>query len=417
MGEDAVYAAMESRDPRFDGWVFVAVTTTRIYCRPSCPAAMPRREHLRLFPTAASAQVNGFRACKRCLPDAAPGSPEWNLRADLVGRAMRLIEDGVVDREGVAGLAARLGYSPRQVHRQLVAEVGASPQALARAQRAQTARVLLESTGLPVGDVVFASGFGSVRQFNDTIRQLYGTTPTALRARAGSSTPGVIALRLPYRPPMDVAFMLAALGAEAVPGMSAYVDGVYRRSLVLPYGTGIVTLSDAPAHVACELRLDDLRDLQAAVGRCRRLLDLDADQQAIDHRLGPLAAAAPGRRVPGTVDAAELLARELLGPERLAELVARYGKPLAAPAGGVTRTFPRAEVLAELGIETDPEQAAGLPERAAAVIRMRALRDPDVVLPGVSGADRWRPWRSYAMQHLEGAQVVEGLDEVRVQAL
>ncbi|MEU4516697.1 AlkA N-terminal domain-containing protein [Nonomuraea wenchangensis] len=413
IAEDAVHAAMESRDPRFDGWVFVAVTTTGIYCRPSCPAVMPKREHLRLFPTAASAQVNGFRACKRCLPDAAPGSPEWNLRADLVGRAMRLIADGVVDREGVAGLAARLGYSQRQVHRQLVAEVGAPPQSLARAQRAQTARILLESTGLPVGDIVFAAGFGSVRQFNDTIRQLYGTTPSALRARAGSSTPGVIALRLPYRPPMDVAFMLAALGAEAVPGMGEYVSGSFRRSLALPYGTGVVTLSESPGstHVACELRLDDLRDLPAAVGRCRRLLDLDADQQAIDQRLGTLAAAAPGRRVPGTVDPAELLAREVLGPARLTELVSRYGKPLAVPVGGVTRTFPRAEALAEAGfsgVEIDPEAdpgqllgLAGLSERAAALIRMRALRDPDVVLPGVPirEADQCRPWRSYAMQH------------------
>ncbi|MFE3448339.1 AlkA N-terminal domain-containing protein [Nonomuraea sp. NPDC059194] len=417
IAEDSVYAAMESRDSRFDGWVFVAVTTTRIYCRPSCPAVMPKREHLQLYPTAAAAQVNGFRACKRCRPDAAPGSPEWNLRADVVGRAMRLIADGVIDREGVAGLAYRLGYSQRQVYRQLVAEVGAGPQALARAQRAQTARVLLESTLLPVSDIVFAAGFGSVRQFNDTIRQLYGTTPSELRARAGPTTSGAIALRLPYRPPMDVAFMLAALGAEAVPGIAEYENGIYRRSLVLPYGTGVVTLAERPGstYVACELRLDDLRDLPAAVGRCRRLLDLDADQEAIDRCLGPLAEAAPGRRVPGTVDPAELLTRELLGPERLAEVVERHGKPLATPVGGVTRGFPRLDALkeaglrgVELGTEADPDQFRALPgltERAAAVIRMRALRDPDVVLPDVSlpDADCWRPWRSYAMQHLTGS--------------
>jgi methylphosphotriester-DNA--protein-cysteine methyltransferase len=379
---------------------------------------MPKREHLRTFPTAAAAQVNGFRACKRCRPDAAPGSPEWNLRADLVGRAMRLISDGVVDREGVSGLAARLGYSERQVHRQLVAEVGAGPQALARAQRAQTARTLLESTDLPVGDIAFAADFGSVRQFNDTMRAIYGTTPSQLRRQSGPTTPGAIGLRLPYRPPMDVAAMLGTLGAEAIPGAEEYTKGTYRRSLVLPHGTGVVALSEIPGaeHVACELWLDDLRDLTAAVARCRRLLDLDADQQAIDRHLGPLAAAAPGRRVPGTVDAAELAARLVLGPARLAELVGRHGKPLATPVGRVTHTIPRQGAF-DLDLDTHPENMTkqvfdlpGITGTAAALIRMRALRDPDVPLPNIPAqeADQWRPWRSYAMQHLTvGIEVFE----------
>ncbi|MGH3392436.1 MAG: AlkA N-terminal domain-containing protein [Actinomadura sp.] len=369
----------------------------------------PKREHLRMFLTAAAAQVNGFRACKRCRPDAAPGSPEWNLRADLVGRAMRLIGDGVVDREGVSGLAARLGYSGRQVHRQLVAEVGAGPQALARAQRAQTARTLLESTDLPVGDIAFAAGFGSVRQFNDTMRAIYGTTPSQLRRLSGPTVPGAISLRLPYRPPMDVAAMLGTLGAEAIPGAEEYAEGSYRRSLVLPHGTGVVALREIPGaeRVGCELRLDDLRDLTAAVSRCRRLLDLDADQESIDRHLGPLAAA-PGRRVPGTVDAAELAARLVLGPARLAELVSRHGEPLATPVGGVTHTIPHLAEF-ELDLDTDPEQVIkqvfdlpGITETAAALFRMRALRDPDVLLPDIPAqeADQWRPWRSYAMQHL-----------------
>src|SRR5689334_13679546 len=164
---DTCYRAVQSRDPRFDGWFFTAVRTTGIYCRPSCPATTPQRRNVEFFASAAAAQRAGYRACKRCRPDASPGSPEWNVRGDLVGRALRLIGDGVIDREGVPGLARRLGYSERQVHRALIAEVGAGPLALARAQRAQTARVLLETTDLPVTDVAFGAGFSSVRQFND----------------------------------------------------------------------------------------------------------------------------------------------------------------------------------------------------------------------------------------------------------
>ncbi len=182
--DDPRYRAMQARDVRFDGWFFVAVTSTGIYCRPSCPSVMPRRDRVRFYPTSAAAQRGGFRACKRCRPDTAPGSPEWNRRGDVVGRAMRSITDGIVDREGVAGLARRLGYSPRQLQRLLVTEVGAGPLELARAQRAETARVLLETTDLKAADVAFAAGFGSVRQFNDTVRSVFGEAPTAMRDRA-----------------------------------------------------------------------------------------------------------------------------------------------------------------------------------------------------------------------------------------
>ncbi|GAA2406799.1 AlkA N-terminal domain-containing protein [Nonomuraea africana] len=451
--DEVAFAAMESRDPRFDGWFYVAVTTTGIYCRPSCPAVMPKPQHVRLFPTAAAAQVNGFRACRRCRPDAAPGSPEWNTRTDLVGRAMRLIADGIVDREGVAGLAARLGYSQRQVHRQLLAEVGAGPQALARTQRAQTARMLLEAGSLPVSDVAFAAGFASIRQFNETIRQVYAATPSRLRgAGSGAHVPGATTLRLAYRPPMDVPATLDHLGARAVPGIEDYSGGAYSRSLSLPYGVGVVMLRPATGYVACELRLEDLRDLTAAVQRCRRLLDLDADQQAIDAFLGadpwlgPLVAARPGVRVPGCADPGELAIRAVLSRRtraaavraHLADLVRRYGRPLATPFGGITHLFPDMSVLAEatpacrtqrelaraladgtLGLDAgcDPHQVRkhlldipGMSRWAISAIRMRALGDPDVLLPGVSvrravhrltaRPDRWRPWRSYATQQL-----------------
>src|SRR6202012_6148063 len=162
-----------------------AVTTTGIYCRPSCPVVAPKPENMRFYPSAAAAQQAGFRACKRCRPDASPGSPLWNERADLVARAMRLIADGVIDRDGVPGLAARLGYSVRQVERQLLAELGAGPLALARAQRAQTARLLIETSALPMGDIAFAAGFSSIRTFNDTVREVAALTPPARSRRAG----------------------------------------------------------------------------------------------------------------------------------------------------------------------------------------------------------------------------------------
>ena len=185
LDDERRYQAAVSKDPRFDGVFFIAVTSTGIYCRPSCPAITPKRENMRFYRSAAAAQEAGFRACKRCRPDASPGSPEWNIRADMVGRAMRLIADGVVDRDGVEGLASRLGYEQRQVRRLVTAELGAGPLAIARAQRAQTARILTETTALPLSEIAFAAGFASIRQFNATIREVFAVTPTQLRESRG----------------------------------------------------------------------------------------------------------------------------------------------------------------------------------------------------------------------------------------
>jgi AraC family transcriptional regulator of adaptative response / DNA-3-methyladenine glycosylase II len=474
---DACYRAMRSRDTRFDGVFFVGVTSTGIYCRPSCPAMTPKREHITLHRTAAGAQQAGFRACKRCRPDAVSGSPEWNVRADVVGRAMRLIADGVVDREGVAGLAARLGYSARHLTRQLTEELGAGPLALARAQRAQTARILLETTDLPVSAVAFAAGFSSVRQCNDTVRAVFALTPTALRraAKPGGTpaTPGVIALRLPFRAPFDWERALAFFTRRSVAGMEEVDGETYRRAVPLPHGAGVLELSAANGSagwIDCRLHLEDLRDLSAAVQRARRLLDLDADSAAVDAALGtdevlaPLVAARPGLRVPGAVDGDELAVRVVLGQQvsvagavtLAARLTARYGKPLASPVGGVTHLFPTAAALAEAddadfampesrrrglrglcraladgdlrldgGADRDEVGAQllampGIGPWTVAAIRMRALADPDVFLPTDLGvryalrrlgqaedpkaatalAERWRPWRSYALQHL-----------------
>ncbi|HET9255098.1 MAG TPA: DNA-3-methyladenine glycosylase 2 family protein, partial [Pseudonocardiaceae bacterium] len=307
--------AVRSRDARFDGWFFTGVITTGIYCRPSCPVVPPRAENMRFYPSAAAAQQAGFRACKRCRPDASPGSPQWNERADLVARAMRLIADGVVDRDGVPGLAARLGYSIRQIERQLLAELGVGPLALARAQRAQTARLLIETSPLPMSDVAFAAGFASVRSFNDTVREVFALTPSELRARAARrhppATPGSLVLRLPFRAPLCPDNLFGHLVATAIPGVEEWHAGAYRHTLRLPHGYGVAALRPLPDHVECRLTLTDLRDLSTAIARCRWLLDLDADPAAVDEllradpALAPLVDKGPGRRVPRTVDGAE----------------------------------------------------------------------------------------------------------------
>ncbi|WP_369180793.1 DNA-3-methyladenine glycosylase 2 family protein [Streptomyces mutabilis] len=453
--QDSRYEAVRSRDARFDGAFFFAVETTGIYCRPSCPAVTPKRSNVRFFATAAAAQGSGFRACRRCRPDAAPGSADWNVRADVVGRAMRLIGDGVVDREGVAGLAGRLGYSARQVQRQLTAELGAGPVALARAQRAHTARVLLQTTGLPVTEIAFASGFASVRQFNDTIRAVYAATPSELRAaaparsRAGAGAPSAgLPLRLAHRGPYQAGPVFDLLQREAVAGVEE-VSGpsgrrLYRRTLRLPYGTGIVAVDERPGRprtgsggwLDTRLHLTDLRDLTTAVQRLRRLFDLDADPYAVDERLGadprlaPLVAARPGLRSPGTADPEEFAVRALVGRAEAERLVTRYGKTLDAPCGTLTHLFPEPGVLAEaephgtLGALTtaladgavrldpgadrdDAERSLlavpGVDAATAAAVRARALGDPDVALPSADLPDTWRPWRSYALNHLRAA--------------
>ena len=373
---EACERAIRSRDARFDGWFICAVVTTRIYCRPSCPAR-PHLKNLRFFPSAAAAQQAGFRACKRCRPDASPGSPEWNVRSDLTARAMRLIGDGVVDREGVTGLASRLGYSVRQIQRELTAEVGAGPLALARAQRAQTARVLIETSPLPMSDVAFAAGFASIRAFNDTVQDVFALSPTDLRAgavrrvgrQAGrgipelpSATVGTLSLRLPFRKPFCPDNLFGHLAATAVPGVEEWRAGAYRRTIRLTHGHAVVALRPTPDHVACQISLADQRDLASAISRCRWMLDLDADPEAVDAVLSQdplmakLVASNPGRRVPRTVDPAEFAIRAVLGQQvstaaartHAGRLVRVYGDLVPDPRGGLTHLFPTPQVLASM---------------------------------------------------------------------
>ncbi|MDQ3646389.1 MAG: helix-turn-helix domain-containing protein, partial [Actinomycetota bacterium] len=384
--------------------------------------------------------------------------------------AMRSIEDGVVDREGVRGLARRLHVGERHLHRTFVAELGVPPQAVARAQRAQTARTLIETTSLSFTEIAFAAGFASIRQFNDTVREVFAATPTALRAARNGRTAGAagrISLRLPYRTPFNWPVLLRFLGRRALTGVESTDGETFRRTLALPHGCGIAWLSDAGDHIRCVLRLDDVRDLSASVHRCRRLLDLDADPIAVDGALASspvlreAVAAHPGLRVPGAVDGFELAVRTILGQQVSVEaartlagrLVAASGEPLGAPDGDLTHTFPAPAELAaadlsgvgitaarratlqrvsaavadgELAFEpgSDREETRrkllelpGIGPWTASSILMRALRSPDEFLPTDLGvkralqttdskaapedvAEAWRPWRSYALQHL-----------------
>ncbi|MGL5808657.1 MAG: DNA-3-methyladenine glycosylase 2 family protein [Nocardioides sp.] len=498
---DSCYEAMSSRDSRFDGMFYTAVKTTGIYCRPSCSARTPARHNVIFHRSAASAQAAGFRACKKCSPDATPGSPDWDVAADAAGRAMRLIADGIVDREGVEGLAGRVGYTSRHLTRVLTDELGAGPLALARARRAQTARTLIESTAMAFVDVAFAAGFSSVRQFNDTIREVYAAAPRDLRGRRGAANAtGTLDLRLAVRTPYAGDALFRFLASRAIPGVeSVDVESVgaveraaYSRTLRLPHGSGVVrlvmpheaTMRDT-AFVRARFRLTDLRDTAAAVERVRRLLDADCDPVAVAESLAadPVLAGdivgTPGLRVPGHVDGNEIAVRAVLGQQvsvaaartLAGRLTAEHGELVDPAAGsavppgesvpGPTRLFPSVEVLAGLDPSGLPMPSArgralvglctalasgdltldrgadreevrrgllalpGIGPWTADYVSMRALGHPDVFLttdlgvrhalaakgiaPGsaASVAERWSPWRSYALMYLWNSLTID----------
>ncbi len=397
LDQDVCYRAVKGRDRRFDGMFYTAVRTTGIYCRPSCPALTPRRGNVSFHRTAASAQGAGFRACRRCLPDATPGSPEWDVAADVASRAMRLVADGVVERDGVEGLASALGYSTRHLNRIVTQEYGAGPLALARSRRAQTARVLIETTDLAFTDIAFAAGFASVRQFNDTLREVYAASPTRLRAGAGSrrsvGRPGTIRTRIAVREPFAADDLHFFLAIHAVHGIEAIGPGWYERSVRLPHGPGVVRLelADRPVgQVPCTFTLTDARDLAPAVERTRRLLDADSDPVAVDEALAedpllaPLVTGRPGLRVPGQLDGAEVAVQTVLGQQvslasartSTGRLVAELGDPLGLEGGHeVTHLFPTAASIAAV----DPASLRMPRSRARALIGLAAALDRDEI--------------------------------------
>jgi len=382
MDFDSRYAAVASRDRRFDGRFVTAVRTTGIYCRPSCPARTPARSNVEFFPTSAAAQAAGYRACRRCLPEALPGSPEWDLREDLAARAMRLISQGIIDREGVHGLASRLDHSTRHLSRVLTEELGAGPLALARSQRAHTARQLLCTTTLPVSEVAFSAGFSSIRQFNDTIREIFDLTPSQLRARASrrevvDQVPGALTLRLAHREPLDLGGLFSWFAAHSVEGVEEADARHLSRTLRTTHGVALVNLHGEGRELLADLRLQEPGDLPEVLGRVRRLLDLDADPEAVDPALGrdprlaPRVAAVPGIRIPGEVDLVEALTCAVIGQQvgvgaarrDVARVVRALADPLPEgfgppPSGPPESTpgllFPTAAVLAGNAQEVVP---------------------------------------------------------------
>jgi AraC family transcriptional regulator, regulatory protein of adaptative response / DNA-3-methyladenine glycosylase II len=400
LDDDRCYAAMLAREHRFDGEFYVAVKTTGIYCRPSCPTPThPKRQNVTFHRSAASAQQAGYRACKRCRPDASTGSPARVRDNDIAGRSLRLIEDGVVDRHGVSGLAAAVNLSERQLNRVLLSELGAGPIALARARRAQTARVLIDTTELSFGDIAFAAGFGSIRQFNETISEVFAASPTDLRThrRRVQAGDGAITVRLPYREPFDGSGLLSFLAARCVTDVEVGDEFSYARTLRLPGGPGAARVVYDGEKLMATFWLATMTDLGAAIARLRLLFDLDADPISIgeafadDPHLGPVWNKHLGRRAPGAVDAGELAVKAVLGQQvsvaaarTLARrLTEKYGEDFAIPGAPVTRLFPTSSALAA----ATPE-SIGIPmARANALIGLcRSLADGSVDLH--IGSDR-----------------------------
>ncbi len=498
LDREACYRAIQARDPRFDGRLFIAVRTTGIYCRPICPARTPKLENIVFYSSAAAAQEAGFRPCLRCRPESSPDLAAWQGTSNTVSRALALIADGALDGDDadVERLALRLGIGERQLRRLFQSHLGASPIAVAQTRRVLFAKQLIHETRMSMTQVALAAGFGSLRRFNHTFRRLYARPPSVLRrqssgAAAGAGDRSGITLRLSYAPPYDWPAMIGFLAGRAIPGVEVVTPDRYRRTIELDghHGTIEVTPVMGRHAVAVTIRFPSVKALPAIVARVRRVFDLGADVRAIAARLAedpclaPLVAARPGLRVPGAWDGFELAVRAVLGQQitvtaarRLAgKLVAAYGEPLP-PAGhfmpGLTTLFPHpgrlvGAELAKLGIpgaravalsglaaaaasqprlfhpDGDLDAAVarlralpGIGPWTAQYIAMRALRDPDAfpaadigLLRATAGADgvrptaaallsraeKWRPWRAYAAQHLwtSGAATVDSIAPLR----
>jgi AraC family transcriptional regulator, regulatory protein of adaptative response / DNA-3-methyladenine glycosylase II len=382
-----------SRDPRFDGRFFIAVTSTGVYCRPICPARTPKEENVRYFPTAAAAEAAGFRPCLRCRPEASPGTPAWLGTSGLVSRALRLIGEGALDGAGVDALADRLGVTARHLRRLFLQHLGATPQKVAHTRRVHFAKKLVDETALPFHQVAFASGFGSLRRFNAQVRDTFRRTPTELRRLARKKTelePESYRFQLAYRPPYDWAGVLAFLGARAVPGVESVEGSRYRRTITVDGKSGTVDVSPIPSRFALtlEVRFPDSRALLAIVERVRGLFDLGADPAVIGAHLGVdpllrgLLARHPGVRAPGAWDGFEIAVNAVLARgssegatrEVSGTLVSMFGLPAAA-GRGPARLFPEPARLA-----TAPLERAGIPPDKAATLRALARQTADGTL-------------------------------------
>ena len=479
LDHDACYRALSLRDSRFDGRFFTAVETTGIYCRPVCPARTPHSKNVIFYPTAAAAQEAGFRPCLRCRPETAPEMGAWRGTSNSVSRALSLIELGALDRGNVETLAERLGLGERQLRRLFRQHLGASPISVAQTRRILLAKQLIHETHLPMAEIAFASGFGSVRRFNEAFVALFGRAPGELRRLGGENlavkADGEFSLLLRYQPPYDWQKMLEFLAQRAISGLEKVSGSRYSRTVSLDGIQGSISIEPASANaLRAGIRVSKLTIVPSIIARLRRMFDLAADPLAIashlskDPLLAPLVEKRPGLRVPGAWDGFELAIRAVLGQQitvtaavRLAaRLVATYGEPLATPSLGLSHFFPRPEVLAQADLTTlgipktraatlsalagalleEPELFAndrgleqavqrlckirGVGEWTAQYIALRQLREPDAFPASDLGvmraladergrrpkevevlarAERWRPFRAYAAQHLWAA--------------
>ncbi len=410
--EDRLYRAMESRDARFDGRFFICVRTTGIYCRPICSVRTPMRKNVRFVPTAAAAEAAGFRPCRRCRPEAAPGTPAWIGTPAVVSRALRLVSGGFLDHHGVPALAQRVGIGERQLRRLVQEHLGAPVLSIALARRVHFARRLLDETDLPMTEIAFAAGFGSVRSFNQALRKTFGGSPTELRQRRGKGSPVSshgITLRLAYRPPLDWDAILAFLAPRATPGVEAVENGVYRRTIRFGGHEGTIAVASLDDGRHLELTVDAAPGpgLLEVVERARDLFDLAADPHAIlTHlRRDPDLRSVLGRRnsirVPGAWDGFELAIRAILGQQvtvrgattltgRLAD---RFGSRRAgAEAGGLDVIFPTPAALADAEVES-----IGLPRARARTLRGIAravIEDPALLDPARDSRETMRRLRA-----------------------
>ena len=399
MDDDACYRAISTRDARFDGRLFTGVKTTGVYCRPVCPARTPKRENVRFFPTAAAAQEAGFRPCLRCRPETSPDLAAWRGASNTVTRALRLIEAGALDEADVETLGDRLGVGERQLRRLFRQHLGASPVAVAQTRRVLLAKQLIQETRLPMAEVAMASGFGSVRRFNETFQQLYDRPPAALRRLGGAETSArageVVRLMLPYQPPYDWDAMLGFLALRAIPGVEQVERGRYARTIGLGEDVGVLSVEpDSKSRLVVAIRYPKISALPTIIARVRRVFDLAADPVAIaahlarDPTLAPLVAKRPGLRVPGAWDGFELAIRAILGQQitvsaargLAGKLVAAHGARLPSDLAGdsLTHVFPTPQRLADADFA-----ALGMPRsRAAALAAMTCAVASDPLIFG-----------------------------------
>ena len=414
----ALDRARASRDARFDGKFFIAVTSTRIYCRPVCKVRDAKRSNIRYYPTAAAAAEAGFRPCLRCRPEAAPGTPAWLGTLGVVRRGLRLIEEGMLDDRSVAEMAARLGIGARHLHRLFVQHLGASPIAVAQTRRLHFAKRLLDETRLPITSIAMAAGFSSIRRFNDVFRKTYRRPPREVRklrsAEVREAGRDEVVLRFSYRPPYDWTHLLHFLAARAVARIEVADKDRYARTVATPgHGWAIIQVRNIHAEHVLEFRVScaDATSLLHLSSVARRVFDLASDPATIglafedDPILAPLVKRRPGIRIPGVWDPLECSVRAIVGQQvsfsagvtLLGRVVERAGQAISTPINGLTHLFPSPVALMSAnltGLGLTGGRIDAIKELASAVVEGKldfsaTAEDVVRVLMSIRGIGPW----------------------------